>query len=230
MDAAQIAQIALALAAGIGLSASCGFRVFVPPLILSLASLAGFVTLGDDFAWLGTWQATLAFGVASIVEIAAYYIPALDNLLDTISAPMSAIAGAVLTAALLGDDMSPALRWILAAIAGGGTALVTSSATAGIRAVSTTTTAGLGNGLFSTAEAGTSTLLSIIAIALPILGLALAILLFILIRKLVRKLRARGKKQANAANAANAANTTDSPAANSPVPVPAPAATNERRL
>ena len=199
MDAAQIAQVALALAAGIGLSASCGFRVFVPPLIVSLASMAGFVNLGDDFAWVGTWQAALAFGVASLVEIAAYYIPALDNLLDTISAPLSAVAGLGITAALLGSDVSPAVRWILAAIAGGGTALVTSTATAGVRAVSTTTTAGLGNGIFSTAEAGASTLLSIIAIALPILGLVLAILLFILIRKLVRKLRARKQAKANEA-------------------------------
>ncbi|MBQ3387111.1 MAG: DUF4126 domain-containing protein, partial [Eggerthellaceae bacterium] len=93
MDMAQIAQVALALAAGIGLSASCGFRVFLPPLIVSLASMAGFVNLGDDFAWMGTWQAAVAFGVAAIVEIAAYYIPALDNFLDTISVPLSTIAG-----------------------------------------------------------------------------------------------------------------------------------------
>ena len=139
MDLAQIAQIALALAAGVGLSASCGFRVFVPPLILSLASMAGFVNLGDDFAWVGTWQAALAFGAAAVIEIAAYYVPALDNLLDTISAPLSAVAGLGITAALLGSDVSPAVRWILAVIAGGGTAFVTSTATAGVRAVSTTT-------------------------------------------------------------------------------------------
>ena len=193
MDMAQIAQVAIALAAGIGLSASCGFRVFLPPLIVSLASMAGFVDLGEDFAWMGTWQAAVAFGVAAVVEIAAYYIPALDNFLDTISVPLSTIAGLGITAALLGSDVSPALRWILAVIAGGGTAIATSTATAGIRAVSTTTTAGLGNGLFSTAEAGTSTLLSIIAIALPILGLVLAILLFVLIRRLIRKFRNRKK-------------------------------------
>ena len=193
MDAAQIAQIVLALAAGIGLSASCGFRVFVPPLLVSLASMAGFVNLGEDFAWMGTWQAALVFGVAAVVEIAAYYIPALDNFLDTISAPLSAMAGAAITAALLGGDMSPVLRWTLAAIAGGGTALATSTTTAGIRAVSTTTTAGLGNGLFSTAEAGTSTLLSVIAIALPVLGLVLAVILIVLIAKLVKKLRNRKK-------------------------------------
>jgi len=193
MDMAQIAQVALALAAGIGLSASCGFRVFLPPLIVSLASMAGFVDLGEDFAWMGTWQAAVAFGVAAVVEIAAYYIPALDNFLDTISVPLSTIAGLGITAALLGSDVSPALRWILAVIAGGGTAIATSTATAGIRAASTTTTAGLGNGLFSTLEAGTSTILSIIAIALPILGLVLAILVFVLVRKLIRKIRNRKK-------------------------------------
>ncbi len=193
MDMAQIAQVALALAAGIGLSASCGFRVFLPPLLVSLASMAGFVDLGEDFAWMGTWQAAVAFGVAALVEITAYYIPALDNFLDTISVPLSTIAGLGITAALLGPDMSPALRWILAIIAGGGTAIATSTTTAGIRAASTTTTAGLGNGLFSTLEAGTSTILSIIAIALPSVGVIVVILLFVLIRRLVRKLRNRKK-------------------------------------
>ena len=193
MDMAQISQVALALAAGIGLSASCGFRVFLPPLLVSLASMVGFVDLGEDFAWMGTWQAAVAFGVAALVEIAAYYIPALDNFLDTISVPLSTVAGLGITAALLGSDVSPALRWILAVIAGGGTAIATSTATAGIRAASTTTTAGLGNGLFSTREAGTSTILSIIAIALPIVGVIIVILLFVLIRRLVRKLRNRKK-------------------------------------
>ena len=199
MDTAQLAQIAMALAAGIGLSASCGFRVFVPPLIMSLASMAGFMELGENFAWMGTWQAALAFGVASVVEIAAYYIPALDNLLDTISTPLSAIAGAVITAAMLGGDMSPALRWILAAIAGGGSALVTSTTTSTIRAVSTTTTGGLANGLFSTLEAGTSTVLSVVAIALPIVGLVLTIVLFFLIRKAIRS-RSAARKRTDGAN------------------------------
>ena len=198
MDMAQVAQVALALAAGIGLSASCGFRVSLPPLIVSIASMAGFVDPGEDFAWLGTWQAAMAFGVAALVEIAAYYIPALDNFLDTISVPLSTIAGLGITAALLGPDVSPALRWILATIAGGGTALATSTATAGIRAASTATTAGLGNGIFSTLEAGTSTILSIVAIALPILGVIIVILLFVLIRKLIRKLRNRKKAPAQA--------------------------------
>ena len=173
----DILQVLLALAAGVSLSASCGFRVFIPPLIMSLASMAGGLDLSQDFAWMGTWQAALAFGAAALLEVAAYYIPAVDNLLDTIAAPASAIAGTVLTAALLGADVSPAARWILAAVAGGGTALTVSAGTAALRGASTSTTAGCANHLLSTGELIVSTLMSVISILLPLLGVTLAAIL-----------------------------------------------------
>ena len=185
----EILQIVVALAAGVALSASCGFRVFIPPLIMSLASMAGFVDLPPDFAWLGTWQAALALGAAALLEIAAYYIPAVDNLLDTVSAPASAIAGTVLTAALLGGDISPALRWTLAAIAGGGTALTVSSGTAAARGASTATTGGLGNGLLATGEIAASAGLSILSLALPVLALVVAVILVIVAFRLIKKMR-----------------------------------------
>ncbi|ACV23789.1 Uncharacterised protein [Slackia heliotrinireducens] len=191
MDASQIAQIALALALGVSLSASCGFRVFIPPLILSGASMAGFVDLSSDFAWMSTWQATLGFATAAVAEVAAYYIPAVDNLLDTIAGPASAVAGAVMTAALIGGDVDPALRWALAAIAGGGTAFATTSSTAPIRAASTTATAGLGNGLFSTLEAVVATLLSIVAIALPVLGFVLAVVIVVTVAQSIGRIRSK---------------------------------------
>lgn len=182
-------QILLALAAGVSLSASCGFRVFIPPLIMSLASMAGVLGLSQDFAWMGTWQATLAFGAAALLEVAAYYIPAVDNLLDTIAAPASAIAGTVLTAALLGADVSPAARWILAAIAGGGTALTVSSGTAAARGASTATTAGCANHLLATGELFASLLMSIVSLILPILGFILAVVLICVAIRLLGRAR-----------------------------------------
>lgn len=184
-------QVVIALAAGISLSASCGFRVFVPPLIVSLAALAGMVDLSPDLAWLGTWPAAIAFGSAVLVEVGAYYIPALDNLLDTISVPAATLAGTLLTAAMLGVDIPPAARWILALIAGGGTALAVSSATATARGASTVTTAGLANPVLSTGELAASAGLSIMSILLPLLALALAVVLVILLVRWLTNRRRR---------------------------------------
>ena len=183
-------QIVVALAAGIALSASCGFRVFVPPLVVSLASLAGVMQLNPDLAWMGTWPAALAFGTAALLEVGAYYIPALDNLLDTIAVPCATIAGTLLTAAMFGGDMSPALRWMLAIIAGGGTALTVSTTTAAARGASTMTTAGVANPVLSTGELVASAALSVVSILLPLVGLALAVALVVALLRWRKRRRA----------------------------------------
>ena len=161
---------------GIGLSAACGFRIFVPPFILSLASQLGYgVPLGDDLAWLGSWPATVLLGAAVLAETGAYFIPFVDNLLDTVSTPAAVVAGSVLTAGFLGE-LDPALKWGVALIAGGGLAGVVQVGSAGARAVSTATTGGLGNPLVSGGEAGGAVGLSILAIALPLLAFLLVLL------------------------------------------------------
>ena len=59
----------MGLIVGIGLSAACGFRVFVPLLGMSIANLAGHLTLSPGFEWIGSWPALVAFGTATILEI-----------------------------------------------------------------------------------------------------------------------------------------------------------------
>ena len=188
----EVLTTILALVAGISLSASC-----VPPLIVSLAAMLGFVDVGESFEWMATWQAALAFGVASLFEFAAYYIPAVDNLLDTIAVPLSAVAGTVLTASLFTGDIPPAVQWVLAAVAGGGTAVAVSSGTSAIRGASTVTTAGLGNGLVSTGELGASVGLSIVTIVQPILGRVLAVIVVVVAFSICRRVKRRlaGEKQ-----------------------------------
>lgn len=171
-------QILLSICVGIGLSAACGFRVFVPLLVLSIGSLTGHVHLAHNFAWIGTTPALIAFAVATVVEIGAYYIPYLDNLLDTIAGPTAAIAGILVTASVMAD-VDPMWRWTLAVIAGGGVATSTQLATTKLRLASTTTTGGFGNHLLSTGEAVFSSGLSILAVVLPIL--ALIVVVFVLI-------------------------------------------------
>jgi hypothetical protein len=175
---------------GLGLAAACGFRVFVPMLVLSLAARADFVTLAEQFQWIEAWPAMVAFGVATALEIVAYYVPVLDNLLDTIAAPAAVIAG-VLVAAACVYDVDPLLQWSLAIIAGGGTAGTVKAGLAGIRISATTTTGGSGNFLVSSVEWLSSTALSVLSIFLPILAALIAIALAVCLIRFALRVVAR---------------------------------------
>jgi len=176
----------LGLAIGIGLSAACGFRIFVPMLGISIAALSGHVTLSAGFEWIGTWPAVAAFGTATALEIGGYYIPVLDNLLDSIATPAAIVAGTIVTASMVGD-MSPLLKWSLALIAGGGVAGVVQSGTVALRAGSTGTTGGIANPLLSTLEMAGSVVTTALAILLPLAGLLLVVwICYKMIRVLAR--------------------------------------------
>jgi len=162
----------LSLCLGIGLSAACGFRVFVPMLGMSVASMAGHLELSSGFEWIGTPPAFVCFLAATSLEIVAYYVPWLDNLLDTIATPAAVVAGTISLAATVGPNTmvsDPFLRWTLAIIAGGSIAGIIQLGTVTLRGTSTLTTAGLGNFVISTFELILSVATTIFAIALPIL-------------------------------------------------------------
>ena len=174
----------LSLAVGIGLAAACGFRVFVPLLLLSAAAFSGHLELSSGFSWIGTLPALVAFASATVIEIAAYYIPWVDNMLDTIAGPAAVVAGTVVTASAL-TDVDPFLKWSLAVIGGGGVAGIVSGATTVMRGASTITTGGLANPIFSTVEAVVSFAVAALAIVLPLVALAVVFLvLYFLAKKL----------------------------------------------
>jgi len=177
----------LSIFIGISLSAAAGFRVFVPLLVMSIAAHTGYLEPASGFEWVGTTPALVAFSIATLVEILAYYIPFVDNLLDAIATPLAVIAGVILTASTI-TGLHPFLSWTLAIIAGGGIAAVFQSITGLTRLASTTSTAGLGNPVVSTVELGGATLLSLIAVLLPVLAISIVGVLFIIG---VKKLRQR---------------------------------------
>jgi hypothetical protein len=185
-------DLALSVALGIALAAATGFRVFLPMLIASAAAYTGNLPLGENFAWLATPAAVTLLGVAAVVEAAAYYIPGVDNLLDTIATPAAFVAGTIISAAVI-VDMPPLVKWATAIIAGGGIAGLTQGTTALLRAKSTVTTGTLANPVLATAEIGGSLLLSILALLAPFVALALVIgllwLAFRLLRKLTRSVK-----------------------------------------
>ena len=79
------------------------------------------------------------------------------------------VAGIIVTSSSL-DGMDPTLQWILAIVAGGGTAGTIQLGTVATRAVSTATTGGIANPLVSTVEAGACIFCTILALLLPILA------------------------------------------------------------
>lgn len=154
------------------MSAACGFRVFVPLLVMSIASKAGHLTLAPGFDWIGSYPAMLTFSVAAALEIAGYFIPWFDHCLDVIATPASVVAGTVVTASLV-TGASPYLRWTLAAIAGGGVAGMVQGATVATRGASTATTGGLANPLVATLELAGALITSIAALFAPVVVVAL---------------------------------------------------------
>jgi len=158
----------LAVITGIGLSAACGFRVFVPLLALNLSSIYGYLNLAPGFEWIGGYYATIAFASATIIEIIAYYVPWLDHIMDAIASPVAIIAGTIATASVI-TDVSPSVRWLLAIIAGGGIAGVIQGATTSLRAKSSLFTGGLGNPLIATAELAGAAFIALLAIIIPII-------------------------------------------------------------
>jgi hypothetical protein len=165
-----LAQTALSLGVGIGLAAAAGLRVFVPLLVLGAAAHAGWMPLTPGFAWLASPSSLAILSVATIVEIAAYYVPWVDNLLDLIAGPLAVLAGVVATAAVM-TDLPPAVRWSAAIIAGGGTAAAVQGLTSLTRLKSSALTGGLGNPVLATIELAGSIATSFLVIVVPIVAL-----------------------------------------------------------
>lgn len=170
---------------GIGLAASVGFRIFVPLFALSLASYFNVIPLNESWQWVGSTTALIILGVATLVEIFAYFIPFLDNLLDTIAVPLAAVAGTAVMVATV-SNLDPTFTWALAIIAGGGTAAAIKGSTSTTRLASTTTTAGIANPVISTVETGTSIVMSVFSIFIPIVAIILIVLIFWILIKVFK--------------------------------------------
>ena len=191
-DSTEIFALVLSAIVALGLAASCGFRVFVPPLVASIAAHANMLHLSPGMQWIASTPALVCFAVATALEIAGYYIPVVDNFLDSVATPSAVVAGIIVAAAVL-PDADPWLRWSLAVIAGGGAAAVVQIPTVIARGASTLTTGGIANHVVATAETVGATLFSIAAIVAPLL---LPLFVFVAAYIAYRLLRTRAPQAA----------------------------------
>jgi hypothetical protein len=191
MDSASTFETVLGILVGLGLSAAVGLRIFVPFLVMSIAAKADVLPLAEGFAWIESTPALVAFLFATVLEVAAYWIPWLDNALDALAAPVTVVAGVLATASVV-TDVDPFLKWTVAVIAGGGAAGLLHGGTAALRAGSSVTTGGLANPILSTVELGASLIGSVLAIAVPVLAVLLFAGVLVWARRWLRRRRPTG--------------------------------------
>jgi len=177
---------------GLVLGVAAGFRVVVPFFILSGAALWGHLTLTDAMAWLDSRAVFIGLAIALTVEVLAYSIPWLDNLVDVLALPLATIAGTLLMA-LTTDQLDPFARWSLAIVAGGGAAATVKGLSGFTRLISTATTGGLTNLLVAIAELLGAVTLSLLALVAPLLALIGVVVLILVLIGLGTK-RLRGHK------------------------------------
>jgi len=177
---------------GISLSAASGFRVFLPPFLLSIVAkfeLLWFMDLnlaGTQFEFFTSTLAIVILGIATIAEFVGYYVTWIDSALDTIATPASILAGIAMTAIVLeGADII--IQWVIAVIAGGGVSATIQSATVATRGLSSTFTFGLGNSVVATGENVSSVALTMVAMLIPFLSAFVVILLVALLIRMNRK-------------------------------------------
>ena len=162
----DVVQIFLSLSLGLGLAAACGFRVFIPPLTMGVGSRLDLYKLEGSFVWVDDTWAIAIFAVATLLEIGGYFIPWIDNLLDTVATPAAIIGGIFVTSASLEGELDPSAQWTLSVIAGGSVSGVIQLGTVATRAISTGTTGGLANPIISLLEAVASILCILISLFL----------------------------------------------------------------
>ena len=162
----DVVQTLLSLSLGLGLAAACGFRVFIPPLMMGVGSRLDLYKLEGSFVWVDDTWAIAIFAVATLLEIGGYFIPWIDNLLDAVATPAAIIGGIFVTSASLEGELDSSAQWTLSVIAGGSVSGVIQLGTVATRAISTGTTGGLSNPIISLLEAVASILCILISLFL----------------------------------------------------------------
>lgn len=162
--------------AAFGLSASAGLNAYVPLLVVALmARFTDLINLAEPWDALTSWWVIAVLVLLGVVEFFADKIPVVNHANDAIQTFVRPTAGAILFAASakVVTDIHPILAIIAGILVAGG---VHTAKSAAVRPVVTATTAGTGNIPVSVAEDVTATILSILAVVLPVIIAALIIL------------------------------------------------------
>lgn len=152
-----------------GLSASAGLNAYIPLLIVGLLGhYTNLINLTSPWDTLASPWIILMLCVLVIIEMLADKVPAVNHINDLIQTFIRPAAGAVAFAASANvvTDVSPVLALACGLLVAGTVHVAKAGA---LRPMVTATTSGVGNVPVSIAEDVVSTVLSILAVVVPIL-------------------------------------------------------------
>jgi uncharacterized membrane protein len=171
-----------------GLSASAGLNAYIPLLLVGLlARYTDLIHLNSPWDTLSNPWIVLMLCILVIIEMLADKIPAVNHLNDVIQTLIRPAAGAIAFAASANvvTNVSPVLALACGLLIAGTVHVAKAGA---VRPMVTATTAGAGNIPISIAEDVVSTVLSFLAIVLPVLvGTLLIVLAAFIIYWLYRR-------------------------------------------
>jgi len=188
MDWVDWTTIVPSLAMGIGLAACAGIRAWLPLLMAGGLARWGVIEIGPSFQFIASDRALILFGVATVIEILADKVPAVDHALDSLSTVLRPAAGSLLAASVLWQVSDPLTALALGVAVGAPTSLVPHAAKSLLRAASTTFTGGLANPIISILEDLMAVALFVLTVLVPVVVAAVLVLIGLLVaRRLVRR-------------------------------------------
>lgn len=152
-----------------GLSASAGLNAYIPLLVVGvLAHYTDLIQLNSPWDVLANPWILILLGVLVIIEFLADKIPAVNHINDILQTIIRPAAGAIVFAASARviSDVNPVLALACGLLIAGSVHVVKAAA---LRPAVTATTGGAANVPVSMAEDFIATLLSILAVVIPIL-------------------------------------------------------------
>src|SRR5687767_8429153 len=190
MPAVSWTEVVPAVALAIGLAACAGLRAWLPLLLTGGLVRAGMIEVGQSFSFLSSDRALILFGLASVIEIVADKVPAIDHALDVIGTVVRPLAATVLAASVFGSFADPLTAVALGAAIGAPTALVPHAGKSVLRAASSALTAGVANPVISVLEDLIALALFVLTVLVPILAGGLVLLTaWLIARRLRRRIR-----------------------------------------
>jgi hypothetical protein len=171
------------IALAITLAACAGLRAWLPLLCVGVMGRVGIAQLGGSFDWLQSNAAIGLFGVATVVEMIADKIPAIDHGLDSVGLFLRPLSGALVAAAVVYDIDNPLWASVFGLAVGAPTAFAPHAIKSSARVGSSVTTMGVANPFLSSAEDLIALGLAAAAFLLPVAGVVLfAVLMWAIVR------------------------------------------------
>lgn len=178
-----------------GLSASAGLNAYIPLLVVGLlAKYTKLITLKSPWDTMTSWWVLGVLIFLCVIEIVADKVPAVNHVNDVIQSFIRPTAGAIVFAASASNlaNVNPVVGLIGGLFVAGGVHAVKSLA---VRPAVTAVTGGVGNVPVSIAEDATSTVVSVLSVALPIIAACIIVIIItILIARLLFKEKDTGEK------------------------------------